>query len=77
MFKDEKIPGEVVDHTIGHELTHYTHGFSSRRPRMHKYPHAGGVVKKEMEERGMGHLHRAYKVWVKQYREILKQSYGR
>src|SRR2546422_575509 len=28
MFKDPKIPVEVVDHTIAHELCHYAHGFS-------------------------------------------------
>ena len=38
MFKDPRIPSEVVDHTIGHELTHYAHGFSSNHPRLHKYP---------------------------------------
>lgn len=71
MFKDSRIPMEVVDHTIGHELTHYAHGFSSNHPRLHKYPHAGGVVKKEMEDRGMGHLHTAYKNWIKEYRKKL------
>lgn len=71
MFKDTRIPKEVVDHTIGHELVHYAHGFSSINPRLHKYPHAGGVVKKEMSERGMGYLHEAYKVWIKEYRKKL------
>lgn len=71
MFKNLKIPEAVVDHTVGHELVHYAHGFSSSNPRLHKYPHAGGVVKKEMEERGMGYLHKAYKEWVKEYRKTL------
>lgn len=71
MFKDAKIPAEVVDHTIGHELVHYAHGFSSTNPRLHKYPHAGGVVKKEMAERGMDYLHRSYKEWIKEYRKKL------
>ncbi len=71
MFKDPDIPALVVDHTIGHELTHYAHGFSSNQPRLHKYPHAGGVVKREMAERGMGHLHKAYQEWVKEYRKKL------
>lgn len=71
MFKDPRIPTEVVDNTIAHELTHYTHGFSSKKIRLHRYPHAGGVVKKEMEERGMGHLYIAYRNWVKQYRQQL------
>ena len=71
MFKDLKIPEAVVEHTIAHELVHYAHGFSSKRTRLHKYPHAGGVVKKEMEERGLGKLNQAYKVWIKSYREKL------
>lgn len=75
MFKDLKIPSEVVDHTIGHELVHYAHGFSSTNPRLHKYPHAGGVVEREMGDRGMGYLHQAYKCWVKKYREKLRREY--
>ncbi|MBI2017772.1 hypothetical protein HYS92_01855 [Candidatus Daviesbacteria bacterium] len=76
MFKEQSIPQEVVDHTIGHELVHYAHGFSSNRPRLHKYPHSGGVVKKEMAERGMEYLYKAYKAWIKDYRKMLKKSYG-
>lgn len=76
MFKDPKIPPKVVDHTIGHELVHYAHGFSSVHPRLHKYPHAGGVVKKEMAERGMGYLYDAYKQWVKSYRQTARIIHG-
>lgn len=68
MFKDHKIPAQVIDHTLAHELVHYAHGFSSKRARLHKYPHAGGVVQKEMEERGVGHLNKAYRIWIKAYR---------
>lgn len=75
MFKDQKVPVEVVDHTIGHELTHYAQGFSSLHPRLHRYPHEGGVVKKEMHKRGMGHLHIAYNKWVRSYRRELKEYY--
>ncbi len=71
MFKDDKIPTAVIDHTIGHELTHYAHGFSSKRTRLHKYPHAGGVVKREMAGRGMSYLTTAYKMWIKDYRKLL------
>lgn len=74
MFKNPKIPAEVVDHTIGHELVHYAHGFSSTHPRLHRYPHAGGVVRKEMKERGMEYLHKAYQAWVKKYREQLRRE---
>lgn len=69
MFKDMRISGEVIDHTIGHELVHYAHGFSSTHPKLHRYPHAGGIVKKEMQERGMEHLFNAYKSWMKEYRQ--------
>lgn len=71
MFKNPEIPVDVVDHTIAHELCHYTHGFSSPRVRLHKYPHHGGVIKKELEARNLGRLARAYNVWVKEYRKRL------
>lgn len=76
MFKSSAIPKEVVDHTIGHELVHYTHGFSSSHPRLHRYPHAGGVVKREMSQRGMEHLYDAYKKWIKYYRQHLRKING-
>ena len=71
MFKDEKIPVEVVDHTIAHELCHYAHGFSSPKTRLHKYPHHGGIIKKELEARNLHQLVKAYRLWLKQYRETL------
>lgn len=71
MFKNLKISQEVVDHTIAHELVHYTHGFSSQKPRLLKYPHAGGVVNKELRKRGMVKLIGAYKMWVKEYKHEL------
>lgn len=75
MFKNSQIPMAVIDCTIGHELVHYTHGFSSSRRRLFRYPHEGGVVKKEMMERGMGHLFASYKEWMKEYRhELMEKS---
>lgn len=71
MFKDENIPLEVVLHTIAHEMCHYTHGFSSPKPRLHKYPHHGGVIKKELALRSLEHLSAAYDKWLKQYRKSL------
>ncbi len=75
MFKDPNIPVEVIDHTIGHELCHYTHGFSSPKPRMHKYPHHGGVIKQELQARGLEHLSKAYTAWMKEYKQELKSRY--
>lgn len=76
MFKNPLVPMEVVDHTIGHELAHYTHGFSSVYPKLHRYPHAGGIVKREMEARGMAHFYLAYRAWIKQYRQTLRKIHG-
>lgn len=80
MFRDTKIPVEVVDQTIAHELCHYTHGFSSARERAHDKPHSGGVIKKELSERGLLFLYLAYSEWVKTYKKSFQnrwQIYGR
>ncbi|OGE37332.1 hypothetical protein A3B45_04630 [Candidatus Daviesbacteria bacterium RIFCSPLOWO2_01_FULL_39_12] len=74
MFKNDHVPSAVVDHTIAHELCHYTHGFSSLRPKLHKYPHHGGVIRQELILRGLGHLVTAYKAWVKKYRKQFKYA---
>lgn len=75
MFKNPEIPVDVVDHTIAHELCHYTHGFSSPKRKLHKYPHSGGVIKRELEERNLHHLVRSYAKWVKNYRDQLREDY--
>ncbi len=74
MFKDPKIPAEVIDHTIAHELCHYTHGFSSPKEKAQKYPHAGGVIRKEMAARNLEHLYDAYQDWVKEYKVELQEK---
>lgn len=73
MFKDPNVPQEVIDHTIAHELCHYTHGFSSPKRQLHRYPHHGGVIKAELEERGLHHLVRAHALWIKTYRRQLSK----
>lgn len=74
LFKDPKVPQEVIDHTIAHELCHYTHGFSSPHPKLHKYPHHGGVIRQEMADRHLSHLTRAYQKWIKLYRKQLENA---
>lgn len=74
MFKNEKVPVEIIDHTIAHELCHYIHGFSSPNPRLHRYPHHGGLIRKELESRSLYYLVKAYGAWKKQYRKILTNS---
>ena len=66
-FRDRKYPQEVIDHTIVHELVHYAQGFSSPNPRLHRYPHRGGVIDRELKGRGLHHLVAFYNRWVKTY----------
>jgi hypothetical protein len=69
MFSKDEVPVDVVRYTIAHELCHYAHGFSSANKRLFKYPHHGGIVNKELTERGAGDLIRAFKQWLKIYRK--------
>lgn len=64
-FKSKKIPEYVVDGVIAHELTHYAHGFGSTHKRRFRYPHKHGVVRKEMDARGLSELLKREKKWVK------------
>lgn len=66
-FRDERYPPEIIDHTIAHELVHYAQGFSTPGPRLSRYPHRGGVIDKELKNRGLYNLVDFYKSWVKDY----------
>jgi hypothetical protein len=74
LFREPQVPVEIVDHTIAHELVHYIHGFSSLHPRMHRYPHRGGVIDQELKDRGLGELLFFYKRWIKQYVKELERN---
>jgi hypothetical protein len=65
-FKNPEVPDYVIDETIIHELIHYTHGFSSDLKKLHKHPHRGGVIKKEMIERGAENIYEATRKWLDQ-----------
>ena len=69
MFASPSIPTEVVQYTISHELCHYAHGFSSTNKRMFRHPHHGGIVNRELTDRGAAHLVHAFKRWLKDYRK--------
>lgn len=64
-FKDPEIPEQVVQAVIGHELSHYSHGFSSPLYQKYNHPHKGGVVDKEMVARGLGDTLKFQKKWMK------------
>jgi hypothetical protein len=64
-FKDEIIPEYVVDAVLAHELTHYAQGFCSPHEQKFRNPHQGGVVNRELADRGLQELLQAEKKWVK------------
>lgn len=74
LFRKISVPVEIIDHTLAHELVHYSHGFSSLQPRLHRYPHRGGVIDKELNSRGLEHLVSFYHTWVKQYVKELERK---
>ncbi len=65
-FQDPEIPEFVVDGVLAHELTHYAHGFCSPHQQYHRYPHQGGVVRREMIDRGLKDLLQLEKRWIKE-----------
>ena len=65
-FKDESIPEEIVLSTIAHEMCHYAHGFNSPLSQIYDHPHKGGLIKKEMQQRGLINVYKYSKTWLKQ-----------
>ncbi|MEK6951925.1 MAG: SprT-like domain-containing protein [Nanoarchaeota archaeon] len=65
LFKDERVPKEVIELTIAHEIVHYMHGFNSPYEKRFKYPHQGGVVERELRKRGYNELVNLEKSWSK------------
>lgn len=63
-FRDKTIPQYVLDATIAHELAHYAQGFSSPLPRLSRFPHRGGSVDKELENRGLEWLVEKELTWL-------------
>jgi hypothetical protein len=66
IFRSQDIPEFVVEATIFHELTHYAHGFNSPLEKAQSHPHAGGVMRREFDERGLLDLYTQQKKWLKQ-----------
>jgi hypothetical protein len=65
LFQNVEVPLEVIDLTMAHELVHYLHGFSSPFEQKFYSPHAGGVVDRELKERGFSRELAFQKRWTK------------
>lgn len=75
LFKDEEVPEYVITGTLLHEFVHYAHGFHSPLKQLYRYPHQGGIVNREIRERGAGDILSLQTKWIKtQYREFLKRK---
>lgn len=66
-FRDPNIPEYIIDTTIAHELVHYSHGFASPHPQLFRYPHFGGIVTKELKNRGLTTELKLQKQWLKKH----------
>jgi hypothetical protein len=73
LFALPEVPEFVVDAVLAHELAHYVHGFGSGLPKIYAYPHAGGVVDRELDRRGLRALEFAAKDWEKRHWAALHQ----
>ena len=79
LFRDLRVPEDVVKLTIAHEIVHYMHGFNSHLPKQHAHPHKHGIVDKELRKRGFGYALKFEKKWIKEswwklYQEITGKS---
>ena len=64
VFKRQDVPEYVVEATVVHELTHYAHGFNSPLEQAKQHPHAGGVMRREFDERGLLELYQVQRRWL-------------
>jgi hypothetical protein len=53
--------------TVAHELVHYSHGFGSPLPQRYPHPHRGGVVTRELRQRGLATQLAEYSDWLHGY----------
>lgn len=66
LLRFPEVPEDVCIITIAHEVVHYSHGFGSPLQQRHADPHAGGVVERELEYRGLAGALARYHVWSTQ-----------
>jgi hypothetical protein len=67
LLSHDEAPYCVALVTIAHELVHYCHGFGSPLPQKYKHPHRGGVVTRELLDRGLRRELGEYSDWIEQH----------
>ena len=75
-FKNESAPEKIIDGILAHEFCHYVHGFNSTIEKRYRTPHAGGIIDKELKERGMEDLLIFQKKWLKEnWKNIIENKF--
>lgn len=74
LFRQLIIPDFVIDAVLAHELVHYLHGFRSPYQQQFSHPHRGGVVDRELTQRGLSDIIKMQKQWLKtNWLEVIKK----
>lgn len=77
VFRDEKIPEQIICSVIAHEMCHYAHGFCSPLPKKYDAPHAGGIIKRELKKRDLHILEEYEKNWTRaHWPQISREVFG-
>ena len=63
LLRFPEAPEAVCVITIAHELVHYAHGFGSPLLQRYRDPHAGGIVERELVQRGLGRVLDTHQYW--------------
>lgn len=71
-----EVPDFVATATIAHELVHYSHGFGSPLSQKYSHPHRGGIVARELNQRGLGFEQSLSNRWLKENWHSLVASIG-
>lgn len=74
LLKHEEIPDYIIDVTLAHEIVHYSHGFNSPLPKLYRYPHYGGIVRKELKNRGFNLELRMERNFIKEKWQAIHDS---
>jgi len=75
-FQNPEIPSYIIDAVLAHEFMHYAHGFCSPHQQAFCHPHKGGIVNRDLKERGLADILKAEKVWLKKnWKNFIKNNH--